>query len=77
VVTGTISYPGGLTGQLVYVRNTITAGVPWDAKAYHRADPRFPHNSTVDQFYTDQKFEAYRVLGATAGRQAVRAMQGT
>lgn len=71
---GRISYPDGTKGTLIYVRNTITAKAPWDAKAYHKADPRFPHNPTIDQLYTDQKFEAYRVLGQRAGEEAVEAM---
>jgi hypothetical protein len=72
---GTISYPDGSTGTLIYVRNSITAKAPWDALAYHKADPRFPHNPTVDQLYTDQKFEAYRVLGLRAGAEAVGTMR--
>jgi hypothetical protein len=74
MATGRISYPDGSKGTLVYVRNTITPKAPWDAKAYHKADPRFPHNPTIDQLYTDQKFEAYRVLGQRAGEEAVEAM---
>lgn len=79
VVTATITYPDtedgrGPTGTLVYVRNTVTPDSPWDAKAHQQSDPRFPNNSTVDQLYTDQKFEAYRVLGQQAGNNAVAAM---
>jgi len=80
VVTATIAYPDtadgpGPTGTLVYVRNTVTPSSPWDAKAHQQSDPRFPNNSTVDQLYTDQKFEAYRVLGEQAGNNAVAAMK--
>ena len=77
VVTATIRYHGkyeGREGTLVYVRNTMTAEAAWDARAHQLDDPRFPHNSTIDQLYTDQKFEAYRVLGAGAARRAVEAM---
>ncbi len=79
VVTATITYPDtedgrGPTGTLVYARNTVTPESPWDAKAHQQSDPRFPNNSTVDQLYTDQKFEAYRVLGQQAGTNAVAAM---
>jgi hypothetical protein len=74
VITGTIRYPGGLKGRLVYVRNTMTEKATWDARAHQLEDPRFPHNSTVDQLYTDQKFEAYRVLGAGAAERAAKAM---
>jgi Patatin-like phospholipase len=76
VVTATIKYPPRakgeecVTGTLVYVRNTMTANTPWDVRAHHESDPRFPNNPTVDQLYTDQKFEAYRVLGARAGASA-------
>jgi len=76
VVEGSVSYPDGTRGRLLYVRNSMTASAPWDAQAHQRADPRFPHNSTVDQLYTDQKFEAYRVLGARAGQRAVELMLG-
>jgi hypothetical protein len=76
VVTATIKYPPrvkgepGATGTLVYVRNTMTDRAPWDVRAHHESDPRFPNNPTVDQLYTDQKFEAYRVLGVRAGADA-------
>lgn len=74
MIKGTIRYPDGPDGVLIYVRNAMTAKAPWDARAHQIEDPRFPHNSTVDQLYTDQKFEAYRVLGQRAGEEAVEAM---
>jgi hypothetical protein len=80
VVTAEIKFPPteegkeGKIGKLVYVRNAMTETVPWDVRAHHQADPRFPNNSTVDQLYTDQKFEAYRVLGARAAERATEAM---
>jgi len=74
VVTAKIKYRGGEEGTLVYVRNAMTEAVPWDVHAHHETDPRFPNNSTVDQLYTDQKFEAYRVLGSRAAERAVEAM---
>jgi hypothetical protein len=74
VVTAKIRYRDGHEGKLVYVRNALTEGVPWDVRAHHEADPRFPNNSTVDQLYTDQKFEAYRVLGSRAAGRAAEAM---
>lgn len=78
VIRGRIRYGGkfaGVEGRLIYIRNTITAKASWDARAHQRNDPRFPRNSTVDQLYTDQKFEAYRVLGAGAAKRAVKAMK--
>jgi hypothetical protein len=74
-VRGTINYPTGESGTLVYARTVMTAGAPWDVHAYHDADRTFPHNPTSDQLYTDQKFEAYRVLGDRAARNALHAMK--
>jgi hypothetical protein len=74
VVTATIKYRKGPGGKLVYVRNAMTETAPWDVRAHHEADPRFPNNPTIDQLYTDQKFEAYRVLGSRAAGRAVKAM---
>lgn len=79
-VTATIGFPklpdGSQPdpGKLVYVRNAMTAEVPWDVRAHHETDPRFPNDPTIDQLYTDQKFEAYRVLGARAGTNAIALM---
>lgn len=83
-VVGTFTYRDEkrTAGKLVYSRNVLTnptkppapAGAPWDARAYHLVDPKFPHNSTVDQLYTDQKFEGYRVLGEVAGKRAISEM---
>jgi hypothetical protein len=74
VVTATIKYRNGPEGRLVYVRNAMTETAPWDVRAHHKADPRFPNNPTIDQFYTDQKFEAYRVLGSRAAERATEEM---
>ncbi len=78
VVTGTIRYTHGpevVEGTLIYVRNAMTDRATWDARAHQMEDPRFPHNSTVDQLYTDKKFESYRVLGARAAGRAMKAMK--
>jgi patatin-like phospholipase len=72
-VCGTITYPGegAPKGKLYYARTVMTENAPADAVTYQARDSRFPHNPTVDQLYTDQRFEAYRALGACAGRHAL------
>ena len=70
-------YADGTPGVLMYARTVMTAAVPFDVTAYHEADPKFPHHSTADQLYTDQKFEAYRALGVSAGRHAAAMMVAT
>ena len=70
-VRGTIEYPGGRRGTLIYVRTLVTADTPYDVQAFRINDPAFPHHSTLDQLYTDQKFEAYRELGVHAATAAI------
>ncbi len=73
-VPGTFTYRDGTPGKLIYARTVMTAAVPFDVTAYHDDDPTFPHHSTADQLYTDQKFEAYRALGWCAGNHSVETM---
>jgi hypothetical protein len=73
--TGAIMYPGREPGRLVYAPTVMTEGLPIDVQAFRATDKHFPRHSTLDQFFTDQKFEAYRVLGYHAGSAAVAAME--
>jgi Patatin-like phospholipase len=76
-VRGRIKYPDGPNGEegpegvLIYARNVVTKDAAYDVQAFRIRDKRFPHHSTLDQLYTDEKFEAYRELGAHAGRAAL------
>ena len=72
-VQGHIKYPGEhpLEATLYYARLVLTATAPADVLAYHSQDARFPHDPTTDQLYTDQRFEAYRALGADAALSAL------
>jgi hypothetical protein len=75
--TGVLRYTRSnpeVTGKIVYAPTVMTAGLPWDVQAFKRKDDVFPHHSTVDQLFTDQKFEAYRVLGYYAGQTAMDEM---
>jgi hypothetical protein len=65
---GKIIYPPAagqpaVEGTLVYARSVVTANSPWQLTSLQTADPVFPHHSTFDQFFDDQKFEGYRLLG--------------
>jgi len=71
---GVIKHRGEVVGRLIYAPTVLTHKVPWDVRAYKDADPVFPHHSTGDQLYTDQRFEAYRALGEHAGERARQAM---
>ena len=67
-------YRSGEEGVLVYARNVVGPRAPWDVRAHQLADERFPNDSTMDQLYTDQKFESYRALGEQAGTRAIELM---
>src|SRR3954451_4276859 len=75
--TGTFRYTrleSEVEGTLVYAPTVITEDLPWDVLAFRKVDQKFPHTSTANQLFTDQRFEAYRMLGYEAGRRAVEAM---
>jgi hypothetical protein len=60
---GTITYGNGEQGTLLYLKSSLTGDEPADVSAYHTATPAFPHESTADQFFSEEQFEMYRALG--------------
>ena len=56
-------------GRLIYVKANLTGDEPVDVMNYRASHPDFPHQSTIDQFFGEADFEAYRALGwqAAAG----------
>jgi hypothetical protein len=53
-------------GWLLYLKAAYYGSEPPDIYEYARANPQFPHESTVDQFFTESQFESYRMLGLHA-----------
>ncbi|MEQ1520170.1 MAG: hypothetical protein ABL936_02760 [Aestuariivirga sp.] len=51
------------TGVIVYVKATMVADLSFVSRGYRGKNPDFPHQSTVDQFFQAEQFEAYRELG--------------
>src|ERR1043166_1221208 len=56
------------TGQLLYLKSSITADEPADVEEYRRENPEFPQQSTADQFFSESQFESYRRLGLHVAR---------
>ncbi len=56
-------------GHLIYIKPTLTNGLSPDVLGYKKQNPSFPHQTTLDQFFTEQQFEAYRELGYYLGWQ--------
>ena len=51
------------TGCLLYLRPTLYGSEPVNIKHYADSNSAFPHQSTGDQFFDEEQFEAYRELG--------------
>lgn len=74
---GTILYPNGDEGFLLYVKASVTGDEPSYVLDYERRNPTFPHESTGDQFFTEEQFEAYRALGFHAMDAALQQTDNT
>ena len=61
-VTGEAADPEK-TGRILYIKSSW-CGKEWaDMAAYKAKNPDFPQQSTGDQFFDEEQFEAYRALG--------------
>ena len=60
---GTVRYPEGLEGFILYLKPVLLPGLPTDVRHYADTHDAFPHESTGDQFFSESQFEAYRTLG--------------
>jgi hypothetical protein len=75
VALGSISYPalaeGGERekGMLVYIKASLSGDESDYVIAYKKANPQFPHETTLDQLFSEEQFEAYRALGEHIARR--------
>jgi hypothetical protein len=60
---GTIDYDGGEKGWLLYIKSSLTGDENDYVLDYARRYPQFPHETTGDQFFSEEQFEVYRALG--------------
>jgi hypothetical protein len=64
-----IHYPGeAAPGLLLYVKSSLTGNESALIQRYRAANPTFPHQTTLDQFFDEEQFEAYRQLGVHIGQ---------
>ena len=62
-IKGKIVYPDGTKSTLILLKTTMIQGLGLLLKGYKGANPDFPDQSTADQFFDEEQFEAYRKLG--------------
>jgi hypothetical protein len=64
---GEINYPaadgGGELGTILYIKPGYHGVEDGGIRAYATANPAFPHQGTIDQFFSESQFESYRALG--------------
>lgn len=61
-----------LPGTLIYLKASLTGDEPADVLNYKRQDELFPHQTTLDQFFSETQFESYRALGYHAAQEVFR-----
>jgi len=76
--TAKITYPpttadgAAGTGTLVVVKAGVPSDAPWAVDYYRAAHPSFPCDSTMQQLYTAERFDAYVALGHFSMQMAFR-----
>ena len=85
-VLGAIFYPALYDGEtqiaeakegtLVYIKASMTGDESTYVLDYEKRYPRFPHESTGDQFFSEEQFEAYRALGFHATTHGLKDIVG-
>jgi len=75
---GTITYPPTTAdgapeeGYLLYLKSSFTGDEGEMVREYRHREPLFPHQSTADQFFDEDQFEAYRALGQHVAEEALQ-----
>jgi len=54
-------------GVLLYIKSSLTGDETAQVLGQKATDPAFPHDSTLNQFFDETQFEAYRSLGEHLG----------
>jgi hypothetical protein len=67
-----IVYSDGRTGHLVYLTTALCKGLRLKLLGYKGANRDFPDQSTADQFFDEEQFEAYRELGYVIADNFIR-----
>jgi hypothetical protein len=60
---GPILYQDGSRGMLLYFKSSLSGDEKDYVLAYKKRFRDFPHETTGDQFFTEEQFEVYRTLG--------------
>lgn len=65
------------TGLMLYAKLAVIGNEPVLVNQYRLGNPDFPHQPTLDQFFDQEQFEAYRQLGVHVAEGVCPAKGGT
>ena len=68
-LVGRIDYADGSFGTLVYLKSALVPGMGFAELGYGSRRAGFPQESTVDQFFDEEQFDAHRRLGCELARR--------
>src|SRR5271157_390490 len=72
---GKITYSNGSIGYLIYLKASVSSDEEVGISQYRSVHPSFPHETTADQFFSEDQFESYRQLGLHVVRHSLRGAQ--
>jgi hypothetical protein len=74
-LVGTIADKDGSSGVLIYVKATVIREMDFTTAGYLANNPAFPHQTTANQFFRPEQFDAYRLLGHESALQMIAALE--
>ena len=69
---GRIEYGNGDLGTLIYIKSSLLENENTAVLEYLSGHQAFPHETTADQFFTEDQFESYRKLGYDCTKRTLR-----
>jgi hypothetical protein len=72
---GTFTYGDGSPGELTIVKTGVPKDAPPVILDYRKLHPTFPYDTTADQFYDADRFDAYRILGSVSMEEALDSLE--
>ena len=68
---GRVDYADGTTGTLVYLKSVLVPGMRFNELGFGSRREGFPQESTVDQFFDEEQFDAHRRFGCELARRMI------
>jgi hypothetical protein len=69
---GHVFYCNGSMGYVIYLKSSMTGDEDVGITQYRSLHPSFPHETTADQFFSEDQFESYRRLGRHVVQHSLR-----